>query len=197
MNSKGILPLLERVALHNAIFPSSQYELTGFTGFEGGNVYPVLRQRYVPNATLSSPEEIDSYMRSLGFKQTGEAAYSNGDVVISDLRPRNVLKDTDGDLYVVDADFKKEDAVSFEASPISPGENVLDYAERISREKEMHDVRQSVDTNPTDAQKEAGNYKKGHIRLDGYDITIENPKGSERSGTDAKGGKWSVTMNND
>lgn len=197
MNSKGILPLFDRLRLHNQLFPESRYEFVGFTGFDNGSVFPIFKQEYVNDAEPASPEEIDSYMRSLGFKQTGEAAYSNGDVVISDLRPRNVLKDTDGDLYVVDADFKKEDAVSFEASPISPGENVLDYAERISREKEMHDVRQSVDTNPTDAQKEAGNYKKGHIRLDGYDITIENPKGNERSGTDAKGGKWSVTMNND
>ncbi len=53
-----------------------------------------------------------------------------------------------------------------------------------------------TNTEPTDAQKEAGNYKKGHLKIDGYDVTIENPKGSERSGTDASGKKWSVTMNN-
>lgn len=33
---------------------------------------------------------------------------------------------------------------------------------------------------PTEAQKEAGNYKKGHIVLNGLDITIENPAGSKR-----------------
>lgn len=33
---------------------------------------------------------------------------------------------------------------------------------------------------PTDAQKEAGNYKKGHLKLDGLDISIENPAGSKR-----------------
>lgn len=53
-----------------------------------------------------------------------------------------------------------------------------------------------TDTAPTDAQKEAGNYKKGHVKIDGFDITIENPKGSERSGTDASGKKWSITMQN-
>ena len=53
-----------------------------------------------------------------------------------------------------------------------------------------------VDTNPTEAQKEAGNYQKGHIKVDGYDITIENPKGSVRRGTDASGQPWEVTMNN-
>lgn len=53
-----------------------------------------------------------------------------------------------------------------------------------------------VDTNPTEAQKEAGNYQKGHIKVDGFDITIENPKGSVRRGTDASGQPWEVTMNN-
>ena len=53
-----------------------------------------------------------------------------------------------------------------------------------------------TNTEPTEAQKEAGNYKKGHVKIDGYDITIENPKGSVRSGTDADGKQWSVTMNN-
>ncbi len=47
---------------------------------------------------------------------------------------------------------------------------------------------------PTQAQKEAGNYKKGHILINGLDISIENPVGSKRSGTDANGKKWSVTM---
>ena len=53
-----------------------------------------------------------------------------------------------------------------------------------------------VNTDPTEAQKEAGNYKKGHVQVGTFDITIENPKGSERSGTDANGKKWSVKMNN-
>lgn len=62
-------------------------------------------------------------------------------------------------------------------------------AERISEEAK-------VDTNPTEAQKEAGNYQKGHISVDGYDITIENPKGSIRSGVDSKGNTWETKMNN-
>ncbi len=53
-----------------------------------------------------------------------------------------------------------------------------------------------TDTEPTEAQKEAGNYKKGHVKIDGFDVTIENPKGSVRSGKDADGTPWSVTMNN-
>ena len=57
--------------------------------------------------------------------------------------------------------------------------------------------RQGVNTEPTEGQKEAGNYKKGHIKVDGYDITIENPKGSTRSGKDASGKAWSVPMHYD
>lgn len=50
------------------------------------------------------------------------------------------------------------------------------------------------DANPTDAQKEAGNYQMGHVRWNGLDISIETAKGSERTGTDGGGKKWSVKM---
>lgn len=61
----------------------------------------------------------------------------------------------------------------------------------------IEQARAEVNTNPSEAQKEAGNYKMGHLKLDGYDITIENPKGSVRSGKDANGKEWRTTMNND
>lgn len=51
-----------------------------------------------------------------------------------------------------------------------------------------------ADPNPTDAQKAAGNYKLGHVAWKGLDISIENAKGSERTGTDSDGETWSVTM---
>ena len=53
-----------------------------------------------------------------------------------------------------------------------------------------------VDTNPSDAQKEAGNYKKGHIRIGAFDISIEQPKGSVRRGVDANGKAWESKMHN-
>lgn len=49
---------------------------------------------------------------------------------------------------------------------------------------------------PTQAQIEAGNYKKGHIKVNNLDIAVENPQGSERSGTDPDGKPWSHTMSN-
>lgn len=47
---------------------------------------------------------------------------------------------------------------------------------------------------PTQAQIEAGNYKKGHIKVHGLDIAVENPRGSERRGTDPDGKPWSHNM---
>jgi len=47
---------------------------------------------------------------------------------------------------------------------------------------------------PTEAQAAAGNYKKGHIKYDGLNITVENPQGSTRSGTDEDGKPWSNTL---
>ena len=61
----------------------------------------------------------------------------------------------------------------------------------------IEQARAEVNTTPSEAQKEAGNYKMGHVKIDGYDITIENPKGSVRSGKDANGKEWRTTMNND
>ena len=53
-----------------------------------------------------------------------------------------------------------------------------------------------VNTEPTEAQKEAGNYKKGHVQVGTFDITIEQPQGSVRKGTDADGKQWESKMNN-
>lgn len=47
---------------------------------------------------------------------------------------------------------------------------------------------------PTEAQIKAGNYKKGHVQIQGMDVSIENPVGSERKGKDKTGKPWSVKM---
>lgn len=177
MNSGTIVDLFNRIDLHNAIFPNTRYELVGVSGFgNGSSIYPVYKQYFVRDAEFATPEEIDSYMRSLGFEKTSkEAEYSNGEYVVSDLRPRNVLKDSDGDIYVVDAGLEVATSAS----------------DRIAEEREK------VDLNPTKAQKEAGNYRKGHVKLDGFDITIETPRGVVRRGVDADGKEWSTEMQHD
>ena len=78
-----------------------------------------------------------------------------------------------------------------ESSP-SPQEN----GPKNSTQSAVESASAEVETSPTETQKKAGNYKMGHVKVGTFDITIENPKGSERSGTDANGKKWSVKMNN-
>ncbi|WP_323894461.1 LPD38 domain-containing protein [Aeromonas veronii] len=63
--------------------------------------------------------------------------------------------------------------------------------------QQIEAARADVAPAPTDAQKEAGNYKKGHLTLQGLDIALENPKGSTRSGTDQDGKAWQSTMAHD
>lgn len=54
-----------------------------------------------------------------------------------------------------------------------------------------------TELNPTQGQVAAGNYRKGHIRINGYAITIENPKGSYRKGVDRNGKEWKNRMRDD
>lgn len=58
-------------------------------------------------------------------------------------------------------------------------------------------ARAAVNTNPTDAQKESGNYSKGHLSYHGLNLAIENPAGSYRSGTGEDGKEWKTLMAND
>ena len=63
--------------------------------------------------------------------------------------------------------------------------------------EQITEQREVVNTEPTEAQKEAGNYRMGHVKIDGMDVTIENPKGSIRRGTDADGKKWESEIHYD
>ena len=74
--------------------------------------------------------------------------------------------------------------------------SLQENGQKNSTQSAIESASAEVETSPTEAQKKAGNYKMGHVKVGAFDVTIENPKGSERSGTDANGKKWSVKMNN-
>ena len=63
-------------------------------------------------------------------------------------------------------------------------------------EADIAEAVKDIDVEPTEAQKKAGNYKKGHVKIHGFDITIENPKGAIRRGVDDNGKAWSTEMKN-
>ena len=78
----------------------------------------------------------------------------------------------------------------------SPKVKGLEEENSQSLGEQIKAAEKEVNTSPTDKQKEAGNYKKGHVQVGTFNITIEQPKGSVRSGVDANGRKWETTMQN-
>ena len=122
-----------------------------------------------------------------GYESSGERPLSGrGDEVLSgeksykasgiEADERSGVQSGDGTEGAVETD-----GVSAGASGIA---NKITEAERL------------VNTEPTEAQKKAGNYRMGHVWVDGHNITIENPKGSVRRGVDAEGKPWETRMNN-
>ncbi|RQS39787.1 PLxRFG domain-containing protein [Burkholderia sp. Bp8990] len=81
------------------------------------------------------------------------------------------------------------------AAPAPAGEPPAPSAEQVAAAAHQAATSPKNDLpEPTQAQKEAGNYQKGHVEIHGLDVTIENPQGSTRSGTDADGVVWKSTM---
>lgn len=119
----------------------------------------------LPMMMHSKPKDVSKFLSSLGF--TG-IKYPAGTIM-------GVAEDGDTN-YVI---FKPED---------------MKITEHTKFSLRLKSAIEKTETNPSDAQKESGNYKKGHIKFGGYDYTIENPKGSTRSGKDADGKEWKVTM---
>ena len=105
-NNGSIVALLQKILLHNAIFPDTAYSFYGFAGFEGRTVLPVLCQPRVADARPASQVMIDTYMSALGFEKSSEVGrFSNGEYEAWDLLPRNVLVDIEGDIFIVDAEI--------------------------------------------------------------------------------------------
>ena len=86
------------------------------------------------------------------------------------------------------ADQQTSDKENTKKVADSEGENTL--------KSKIEAASADVNTDPTEAQKKAGNYKKGHVQVGTFDITIEQPEGSIRRGTDANGKQWESKMHN-
>lgn len=142
------------------------HALTRGTTYDNGNVEDDIRFVYNRlSRWMGSPKAASQFLSSLGF--TG-IKYPAGTIMGGA---------EEGDTnYVI---FKPEDMKIIEHTKFS---------------LRLKSAIEETETNPSDAQKESGNYKKGHIKFGGYDYTIENPKGSTRSGKDADGKEWKVTM---
>ena len=154
-----------------------------------------------PNKMLNKLMEFNrEYTKETLFSNSSEMRLAEHQSDVPDLLPTqennvsSIGKDTQS------SQTKQEKENKFSPTPRKDGESITDYAQRVAAEHQSYQERKEeeakVDTNPTDAQKEAGNYKKGHIKVDGLNITIEQPKGSIRRGTDANGKQWESEMHN-
>lgn len=85
-----------------------------------------------------------------------------------------------------------------ETGSMEPGEGSVVRGAHLPQEasfgERLKNAIAETEPNPSEAQKKAGNYKKGHLQFGGYDFTVETPKGTTRSGKDEQGKPWSVTM---
>jgi hypothetical protein len=81
--------------------------------------------------------------------------------------------------------------------PLTDAIHAIESAKNIANAPFADRLKNAIaetETEPTEAQKKAGNYKKGHLSFGGYDFTVETPKGVTRSGKDEQGKPWRVTM---
>ena len=156
---------------------------SGYERIEGLTKRPLLWEKGAikTSTTGVAPANVTTEKAQQGNKPTGSASNQSNGLVGKD----NKLSDTKQEI-------SKEN--------VSDSEDLFAKAERIANVDKENRIRKAeeakVDTNPTEKQKEAGNYKKGHIKVDGLDVTIEQPKGSIRRGTDANGNKWENEMHN-
>lgn len=94
--------------------------------------------------------------------------------------------------------FDSERTGRQETGSLERGEGSTNRGTHLSQEasfgERLKGAIAETEPNPSEAQKKAGNYKKGHLSFGGYDFTVETPKGTTRSGKDEQGKPWSVTM---
>lgn len=81
--------------------------------------------------------------------------------------------------------------------PLLLGEEIitpLDVFGKAMSAEEIAAAAANAHTSPSRAQIHAGNYRHGHAKIQGLNISIENAKGSTRSGTTLDGDTWTTTM---
>ena len=176
--------------VHNLLFPETAYTFEGISE-EMGDVRIVLSQDFIQNYDQPTKEQIAEALAARGLFPEDNYSFGNELVSVTDVEGDNVLLGEDGTVYFIDPiiRFKK---------PLREILAALGGAEQKAPTigEQIQAAEAEVNTNPTEAQKEAGNYKKGHVQIGTFNVTIEQPKGSVRSGVDKGGKKWEVEMQN-
>ena len=159
---------------------------SGYERIEGLTKRTLLWEKGAKDTSTTgvAPANVPTEQASQSNEQAGSASNHNNDFEGKDKQSSDTKQE------IVDNYLEKS---ARDADLFAMAERVAeeDKAKRTRKKEEA-----KVDTNPTEAQKEAGNYKKGHIKVDGFNVTIEQPKGSIRRGKDANGKEWETEMHN-
>ena len=137
----SVLNYLKYLLLQNSLFPNSKYTLVGFITpteeTEPNNLYiePLVSQKFITGKKATS-EQIEKYMVGAGFEKVDSETYKKGKYIVSDLKPRNVIKSNDGEIYVIDniirEEKKSEESDYQKASKIPKGGTVNATPDNLS-----------------------------------------------------------------
>ena len=172
-----------------------------YRGFDEATYYANLADNYEQQNERRNDTEKDSAAESAGIGRSGELL--QGEQPASTGGTRHIGDGQQGRAAASDV----QGGVSAEDASGTSGGGKPDNVRRLETRREqiaeaptigeqIQAAEAEVNTNPTEAQKEAGNYKKGHVQIGTFNVTIEQPKGSVRSGVDADGKKWETEMQN-
>jgi DNA repair protein RadC len=199
-----LLSYLEKLALHNLVF-HDDIILHGVVSDPLGKVALIISQPHYKGTFAGVYTSIKPAMEAAGFvrveppsarREEPSAYYHPSDnVAVIDLHSENaILEDNGTFLRVFDnimlqptgalrATFER---LAAERSPLAASTRSPSTRSIPPTTSAVAAAAAQTDPNPSDAQKRAG--------LHGLRISIENPAGSVRSGTDANGKPWSIVM---
>lgn len=99
---------LDRITLHNTLFPEAALKITGFGRNSKGEFQFLVEQPFI-QGTYATQAEIDKFITKAGFtKSTKDKGntFITDDLYVSDLHDENVIKTPNGNLIVIDADIR-------------------------------------------------------------------------------------------
>ncbi|MBQ9426290.1 MAG: hypothetical protein IJU36_01485 [Paludibacteraceae bacterium] len=104
----NILKLLDRIEWYNTLFPTTALHFVGIQIMSSTHVYPVFSQPFVSSCRLATEQEITEYMTMRGFiRQEQDGVFASKDFLLSDIKPKNVLIEPDGTIFVIDAEIER------------------------------------------------------------------------------------------
>lgn len=192
---KGIVSGMKKAPLVDDDTDQGQKEITGLD-----------QEKLADPEVITDPGEIitqDETIPGLGEEKTNAFGRS-GQKEPTEVEPSEVVEEEEqktGSIHdmptVTPEEERERSRKKAQALGYSTFNSVDEFEEKPAKpvESEYEVSTDDVETDPTEAQKEAGNYKKSHIKIDGLDISIENPDGSVRKGKNKAGKEWESKMN--